>query len=87
MLGAPRASSLRSSPAATLDLACGPWEEPVRGGPRDSGDPVKLVPKLAGGDSAIIMPPNSCGNLAPRYRKSYERRWSYRHNWSLGITR
>jgi hypothetical protein len=44
------ASSLRSSPAATLDLACGPWREPVRSGPRDSGDPVKLVPKLAGGD-------------------------------------
>jgi hypothetical protein len=29
-----RASSLRSSPAATLDLACGPCREPVRGGAR-----------------------------------------------------
>ena len=46
-----RASSLRSSPAATLDLACGPWKEPVRGGSQGTGGPVKLVPKEAGGDT------------------------------------
>jgi len=48
-------------PAVTLNLACGPWREPVRGGPWDSGDPVKLVPKLAGGDTIFfeLFPPTT----------------------------
>ena len=51
-----RASSLCSSPAATLDLACGPWAAPLRGGPWSPVIPVELVPKLAGGDTQAHAP-------------------------------
>jgi len=45
------ASLLRSSPWATLHLACGPCKKSVRGGSLVPVIPVELVPKLAGGDS------------------------------------